>query len=130
MDLLLHRVDGTSTRTIGRLYTTPQCWTLEDAVRDGPKVMGETAIPTGRYRVQITQSQRFEKMLPILLDVPGFTGVRIHAGNTATDTSGCILVGQDREADAIGHSRLALDVLLPLIADAQARGQDVWITIL
>jgi len=130
MELVLLRTDRTPARTIGQLYVaTPECFTLEDAVREGPKVPGETAIPAGRYRVTITKSQRFTRMLPLLLDVPGFDGIRIHSGNSCVDTSGCILVGQAREADTILRSRLALEVLLPKIADAEARGQDVWINI-
>jgi hypothetical protein len=127
MDLILVRQDFTPTRTIGRLYVaTPEAWTLEDVVRsNGP---GE-AIQTGRYRVIINKSQRFNRMLPLLVNVPNRDGIRIHAGNVADDTAGCILVGQEREQDTILHSKLALDVLQPKIADAHARGQDVWITI-
>jgi hypothetical protein len=130
MELILLRSDLTPTRTIGRLYlATPECWTLEDARREGPKVPGETAIPAGRYQVKITKSQRFNRMLPLLLDVPGFEGIRIHSGNSASDTAGCVLVGRSRTENTILESRLALEALMPKIADAQARGQDVWVTI-
>lgn len=127
MDLILLRQDFTPTRTIGRLYVaTPECHTLEDAVNaNGP---GE-AILAGRYRVIINKSQRFNRMLPLLLNVPGREGIRLHAGNSADDCTGCILVGQERDVDTILHSRLALDVLQPKIADEQARGRDVFLTI-
>ncbi len=130
LELLLARRDFTPERTIGQLYVTPECWTLEDAVRNGAKITGETAIPPGRYQIAITKSARFGRMLPILLDVPGFDGIRIHSGNTAADTEGCILVGNEREGNAILQSRLAMEKLQPKIADVLARGQECWITII
>ena len=87
-----------------------QCYTLEDLERD-VKIKGETAIPKGTYKVIINQSNRFKRLLPLLLDVPGFEGVRIHSGNTNHDTEGCILVGRTRSDDFIGQSRKAFDSL-------------------
>ena len=129
LHLILSRDDPKPERTVGRLYVTPECWTLEDEVRDGLKIPGQTAIPAGRYRVKMTQSVRFNRMLPEVCDVPGFTYIRIHAGNTAADTAGCILVGTDRTDDMILHSRVALDRLCQKIHDAEARGEDVWLTV-
>lgn len=131
MELLLRREASADGCTIGHLQVDGAfcCFTLEDVVRQGPKVQHETAIPAGRYRVDITRSVRFGLMLPILLDVPGFSGVRIHAGNVAADTSGCILVGFSRTNDSIMSSRLALAALQPKIAGALAHGEDVWLTI-
>lgn len=106
-----------------------ECFTLEDAVREGPKVPGRTAIPTGRYEVAVTLSQRFGRQLPILLDVTGFSGVRIHPGNTAADTEGCILVGHSRGLDSVLDSRLAMAALQPKIAGAIGRGERVWVTV-
>jgi hypothetical protein len=128
MELLLLREDLTPARTIGRLFVQ-QCWTLEDQIRTGPKVPGETAIPAGRYRVVLTPSTRFHELLPALLQVPGFEGIRIHAGNTAADTAGCILVGEARQADRILNSRAALVDVKRLIGAAVADGEDVWLTI-
>lgn len=132
MTLDLYREPSSEVSTSGRLAIAGvfECWTLEDIVRDGPKVAHETAIPAGRYQVVITRSQRFECMLPLLLDVPGFEGIRIHAGNTDKDTSGCLLVGQSRGAhDSILSSRLALAALQPKIAGAIARGERVHIVV-
>lgn len=105
-----------------------QLFTLEDVERKIKKV-NKTAIPRGEYRVVITYSNRFKKDLPILLNVPGFEGIRIHAGNTEEDTSGCILVGAMRGNNKIMHSKLALDMVLSRIVVAIACKQDVWIKI-
>jgi hypothetical protein len=97
MKLTLKRIFKGEKYTIGDLYIddTWFCNTLEDAIRD-VKVYGETAIPAGTYKVTITLSPRFRRWLPLLHDVPNFEGVRIHRGNTAEDTHGCILVGQNK----------------------------------
>lgn len=98
MKLLLERIYKAPTYTIGKLYIDGNlfCDVLEDVVRpEGVKVYGETAIPFGTYKVKLTMSNRFKKVMPILLDVPMFEGIRIHAGNTEADTSGCLLVGEN-----------------------------------
>lgn len=97
--------------TIGKLYIDNQyfCDTLEDTVRkDGEKVYGKTAIPSGMYRVKKTYSPRFKKVLPEILDVPNFSGVRIHAGNTAKDTEGCVLLGLNKTKGAVINSQNAM----------------------
>lgn len=134
MELRLERdptVDGV---TLGALLVDGMwaCWTLEDAVREGPKVQHETAIPAGRYAVTITKSLRFGRMLPLVQDVPGFDGIRIHPGNTKADTSGCILVGLMRNParPEINSSRAALDLLQPKIAHALAAGEPVTLEIM
>jgi hypothetical protein len=113
--------------TIGDLFIDGQwfCHTLEDVVRaDGVKIPGETAIPAGTYKVQITWSPRFSRELPLVVDVPGFYGIRIHPGNKATDTEGCILVGDGIGTDhaSITDSRKAFDRLFPILAAAVAGG--------
>jgi hypothetical protein len=106
--------------TIGDLFIDGAkiCNTLEDTVRvlidknndgdfDDPgegKIYGETAIPAGRYEVVVTYSPRFKKYLPLLLKVPGFAGIRIHPGNTAKDTHGCILPGINKSKGSISES--------------------------
>lgn len=95
MNILLHRFEFGSHYTIGRLFLDGvyQCYTLEDKVQS-PKVPGETAIPAGEYKVIFDFSNRFQKEMPHILDVPGFEGIRIHAGNTDKDTEGCVLLGE------------------------------------
>lgn len=112
MHKLLKRQDCTKKSTPGMLYVDGvfECYTLEDLVRP-KKVDGCTAIPAGVYHVMINWSNRFKRLLPLLLDVPGFTGVRIHPGNTDKDTEGCILVGDSPSADFLGDSRVAFDRL-------------------
>ena len=108
MKLKLIREEETNDSTLGSLYIDNvfECFTLEDISRD-VKIMHETCIPAGTYEVQITFSTRFQKQMPLLLNVLGFRGIRIHSGNTKEDTSGCILVGQVRGQDIIYNSKIA-----------------------
>lgn len=132
MELLLQRVTLNPESTIGELSIDGkfECYTLEDRVREpGLKVYGATAIAPGRYRVLISFSQRFKTYLPILLKVPQFEGIRIHAGNTSADTEGCILVGTGRGRRMIYQSRKAMSALMPKITDAIASGRAVWIEV-
>ena len=124
--------------TLGSLFVNGEfaCFTLEDVIREVPeeavekwKVAGETAIPAGIYQVTVSMSTRFGKLLPILLSVPGFEGVRIHSGNVAADTEGCILVGNQRAAAAVLGSRVAFRSLFAKIQAAVARNELVHITI-
>jgi len=112
MLITIKRLYKTETSTIGELLIDGifECFTLEDTERD-IKIKGETAIPKGSYKVIINQSNRFKKLLPLLLNVPNFEGVRIHPGNSNHDTEGCILVGQSRNKNYIGQSRKAFDKL-------------------
>ena len=147
MELILKRIAKRKTYTIGRMYIQGQvmdeylpgtedkyfCDTLEPTWRDyehgAYKVKGKSAIPEGRYAVVISYSPRFKQWLPILLGVPKFEGIRIHAGNTAKDTEGCILVGQNREVGKVLDSRKWLYELKQRIVEAKDRGEAVWITI-
>lgn len=124
--------------TFGQLYVdgAKQCETLEDPVREVEgatvenwKIKGDTAIPRGRYRVIVNHSNRFNRDLPLLLAVPGFEGIRIHAGNTDKDTEGCILVGTKRGPTSILESRIAFNELFDDIKEALANGEQVWITV-
>ncbi len=118
-ELILKRTVFTEDSTIGHLYLPGgvfECFTLEDTVRDH-KVPGQTAIPSGRYEVLITWSNRFKKPMPLLVNVPFYKGIRIHSGNTKDNTEGCILVGRTQEKDFIGESRLAFESLFPKLKD-------------
>lgn len=114
--------------TIGRLSLdgVEECWTLEDEIRE-VKIPGKTAIPAGKYRVVMTKSPRFGKVLPEVLNVPNYSGVRIHAGNKAEDTEGCLLVGEEAYENTIGRSREALVELMAAIDMAISGGEQVWI---
>ena len=105
--------------TIGRLLIGDySCDTLEDTVREGGvKIPHMTAIPAGRYEVVITQSPRFRCPMPLLLNVPGFSGVRIHWGNTAKDTDGCILVGENKAKGQVLNSRKAYRAVQGLLKE-------------
>ena len=87
------------------------------------------AIPEGRYAVVISYSPKFKQWLPILLGVPMFKGIRIHAGNTVQDTAGCILVGENKAKGKVFESRLWLNRLKEKIVEAKEKGEAVWITI-
>ncbi len=128
--------------TISRLYVNGElvCNALEDEDRglrqdmseeeiEKRKVAGETAIPTGSYRVTLTYSARFKKKLPLLNDVPGYLGVRIHSGNTAADTQGCILPGVNTQKGKVLNSRYWFDRLLAMMQKAWEKGEAVTIMI-
>ena len=114
MELLLKRIYKGNKYTIGKLYIDGEwfCDTIEDVVRNLPKdcpytpkgrnckckekVYGETAIPAGTYKVILSYSNRFKRILPELLNVPHFLGIRIHRGNTEQDSAGCIILGENK----------------------------------
>ena len=129
MDLRVKRLEFSDDSTIGELSVDGQfeCYTLEDKVRP-VKIKGKTAIPVGQYEVVINFSQRFQKPLPLLLNVPNFEGVRIHPGNIPANTEGCILVGDTRGVDFIGQSRAAFDRLFEKMKIA-AETQKIFIEI-
>ena len=111
------------------------CDTLEPPVREvktksrGGITQKPFAIPEGRYPVVITYSPKFKKWLPLLLNVPQFSGIRIHAGNTPRDTAGCILVGENKLVGQLLNSTLWLNRLKQKIVEAKERGEGVWISI-
>jgi hypothetical protein len=131
MKLTVMRDKLRSDCTLGQLLVDGvfECYTLEDYVRqeDAPKVFGKTAIPYGEYDVVVSFSPHFNCLLPLLLRVPDFEGVRIHPGNTAADTEGCLLVGVGRSDTAVTGSRAAFGALFGKIQAALALGQKVTI---
>ena len=138
MKIFVKRGESADGATIGELSIDGEleCYTLEDVVREVEgqpvtewKIFGKTAIPRGTYPVSITYSQHMGKDLPLLGDVPGYSGVRIHCGNTPTDTEGCILVGLVKGENSIAKSRMAFDTLFPKIQAALAVGDDVTLTV-
>ena len=150
MELILKRIAKKKTYTIGRLGILPAasvdanvnvdegtyfCDTLEPPVREvktksrGGITQKPFAIPEGRYPVVITYSPKFRKWLPLLLNVPQFSGIRIHAGNTPKDTQGCILVGENKQVGQLQNSTLWLNRLKQKIVEAKERGEGVWISV-
>lgn len=111
LDLIRNKEDKEYTE--GKLYINGEyfCDTIEDKIRD-TKIKGQTAISAGHYKVIINMSNRFKKMMPLLLNVPNFEGVRIHSGNTKEDTDGCILVGKKLKDGFVGKSRDIFNLLM------------------
>lgn len=139
MDLKLKRIFRGDKYTIGHLYIDGNyyCDVLEDVDRELSndmseeeikkiKVYGKTAIPTGRYKIEVTYSPKFKRYLPILLNVRGFSGIRIHSGNTAEDTLGCLLVGFNKEKGKVLNSRVTSDKLTALLRNCE---EEIHITI-
>ena len=152
MEIKVKRIAKKEAYTIGKMYIDGEyvCDTLEDKDRGltsnmsvaqicGVKVHGETAIPTGRYLVDMkTVSPRFggraqyqfcKGRLPRLCNTPGYQGVLIHIGNTAKDTEGCILVGENKEKGKVLNSTVTFRKLYPILKAADERGEQIWITI-
>lgn len=125
MNILIKRIAKKDNYTIGKLYINGQyfCDTLEDKDRGlkqtdniisikAKKIFGKTAIPMGTYNVVLSYSPKFKKILPLVDDVKGFSGIRIHQGNTADDTEGCILVGKNNIVGMVTHSEDTLKALM------------------
>ncbi len=116
--------------TIGEMFIDGIhfCFTCEDKVRD-KKIAGITAIPSGSYKIILTWSNRFAKVLPLLLNVPNFEGVRIHSGNTSKDTEGCILVGLEHTNNSVLQSRDAMLVLMAKLDTAFHNKEEITIEV-
>lgn len=143
MELKLIRETYSKNSTIGvlRINGTFFCYTLEDVCRDlnrdgdlndrdETKVHGQTCIPAGRYRVIINMSTRFKKLMPLLLNVPGFEGIRIHNGNTPEHTHGCPLVGSTKKTDFVGNSVDTFDKLMLRLRLGVKKDEEIWITVI
>ena len=143
MEVLIDRAWKKDGYTISRLYVDGElfgCNTLENTDRGlnqsmdldeikKKKVYGQTAIPNGSYECVYTYSNRFKKMLPLLKDVPGFDGIRIHSGNSAKDTEGCILVGLNLKKGMVLNSREWTNKLVSKMKEAWNRKERVIIVI-
>lgn len=152
MEIVVKRIAKKNTYTIGRLAERYFCDTLEPTWRNllgvelspqevnvrlgrvsgkkAQKMKGVTAIPEGTYPLLIIHSPSFKLWLPYVQGVPGFEGIRIHAGNYPDDTQGCILVGENRVPGMGVDSRIWLHRLVNAISEARERDEGVWITIL
>lgn len=130
MELKLTRTLADSYATIGKLYVNGQfeCFTLEDSPVLRPDNKG--SIPVGKYTVIIDFSDRFQKYMPHVLEVPGFTGIRIHRGNTDKDTEGCILVGIEEGRDCLEGSKIAFNHLFPRLQNAEAHNDPISLSII
>lgn len=151
LELELHRVEmdkeipkgRENRRTRGTLLADGGlfCHMLEDEVRidnpstpqdEGAKIKGKSAIPAGRYEVKLTYSPKYQKIMPLVDAVPGFTGIRIHSGHDETHTEGCLLTagGFDKDGDIIGgSSKPAFEKVMTLLNEATRAGRRVWLTI-
>lgn len=142
MELNVKRIARKDGYTIGRLFINNEyfCDTLEDTDRGlkdtmqvneilAKKVKAQTAIPTGKYDVILSFSPRFKRVLPLLLSVKGYEGVRVHAGNTNKDTEGCLLVGENKAKGQVINSRATLEKLMSILLDCEKRKEKVTILI-
>lgn len=126
--LLIKRIAKKPNYTIGKLYIDDKyyCDTLEDTDRGlkqtdnlvsikSHKIYGKTAIPTGEYFINLTYSPKFKRILPVIQNVKGYEGIRIHSGNTADDTEGCILVGYNTVKGMVVKSKATLERLIKIL---------------
>lgn len=129
MEIKVTRKEFTDKSVIGEMEIDGEflCYTLEDPPRL-TKIPGKTGIPAGRYEVVIDLSTRFKRLMPHILNVPGFEGIRIHAGNRAVDTEGCVLLGMTRGLDFVGQSREAVESFMFELGEGLRDGK-VFITV-
>jgi len=134
MKITVDRLWKKETYTIGKMAIDEKyfCNTLEDKVRDltkESKVFGRTAIPAGTYRVTMTYSPKFKRVMPLINGVPQFEAIRIHPGNKAEDTEGCILVGENTVIGGLTNSRKWSNELNKRIQNAIDKKENVYITL-
>lgn len=131
----LVRDDAHPLRTFGKWFVDGVYLSevLEDTDRrvedGGVKVPGKTAIPRGRYRMRLSISARFRKVMPEILDVPQFSGVRCHGGNTEKNTEGCPLLGAVRGECGISQCAGVNERLINMMEAAEARGEEIWLEV-
>ena len=143
MKILVKRIAKRPTYTIGKMYLDGKyfCDTLEDTDRNisqstpldtikKAKLPNNTAIPTGTYKVIVNVSPKFKRLLPRLLNVPGFDGVLIHRGNTDKDTSGCILIGENKVVGKVINSTGYETKLVSILNKAQDNKESITIEIM
>ena len=120
MNIVVQRFEFGSNYTIGKLFINgvEQCFTLEREVIQSSDASRKPAIPEGQYHTVIDFSQRFQRPMPHLLNVPGYEGIRIHMGNTDANTEGCILLGNTwTQGDWIGNSVAAFNAFFETVED-------------
>ena len=136
MEILTDRVFLGEKYTIGNMFVNGMyvCDTIEDRVRilnsEKDKVKDETAIPKGRYKVILSYSPHFKRVLPELIDVPYFKNIRIHNGNDETHSSGCLVVGLNKVKGKVVDSKVTLDKLMARLQPAWDKKEDIYITII
>lgn len=134
MRLTLIRVANRPTYCIGKLYIDGVyfCDVLEDVDRGLDdamdeatikklKVKGQTAIPTGIYQVLLTYSPKYKRIMPLINNVKGYSGIRIHSGNTAKDSEGCLLVGKNKEVGKVLESRITYNALFKRLQQTKGK---------
>ena len=134
MRITLYRIANRPAYCIGKLYIDGvyQCDTIEDTDRGlddkmdekdilKKKIKGETAIPTGVYPVYITWSSKYKKPMPLIDKVKGYSGIRIHSGNTSKDTEGCLIVGKNKEVGKVLESRKTYNALFKILTETKER---------
>jgi len=142
INLFLDRMFCKPTHTVGILSIGEEtfCNTLEDPVRDFNKdgdlddpgeikIYGETAIPYGRYKVDVTMSPKFKRELPLIIDVKHFIGIRIHRGVTVKNTSGCVLVGDNTAVAKLSNGAYYEKKLTALLKAYIKAGEEIYINI-
>lgn len=132
MRITLIRIANRPTYCIGKLYIDGKyfCDTIEDTDRGLDdkmseeeilkyKIKSETAIPTGIYQITITYSPKYKKNMPLINNVKGYSGIRIHSGNTSKDTEGCLIVGKNKEVGKVLESRVTYNALYKRLVQAK-----------
>ena len=142
MEIQVNRIARKDDYTIGRMSLNGEyfCDTLEDTDRGlnstmpldeilSKKRKGITAIPTGKYDVILTFSPKFKRVLPLLLNVPGYQFIRVHQGNQVDSTDGCLLVGENKEKGKVLNSRATLEKLMSVLLESEKCKEKISLTI-